>query len=109
MITGVDGPTGTSALLIFPTHQGRDRSLEWGAEFFDGPSEDFAGGLDGEVLSGGDFAEALVRDGFRFQEILGFGSVFRRDRDDDAGLAFVEEGDVGAGAGDFGFGSEVSA
>lgn len=36
------------------------------------------------------------------------GGVFRGDRDDDAGLGFVEEGEVGAGAGDFGLGAEVS-
>ena len=35
--------------------------------------------------------------------------VFGGGGDDDAGLGFVEEGDVDSGAGDFGFGSEVSA
>lgn len=94
---------------LFPTHQRWDRALEWGAEFFDGPGEGFTGGLDGEVLGGGDFAEALVRDGFGFQEILGLVGVFGADGDDDARLRLVEEGDIGAGAGDFGFGSEVSA
>ena len=34
--------------------------------------------------------------------------VFGGDCDDDAGLRLVEEGNIGAGAGDFGFGSEVS-
>ena len=42
-----------------------------------------------------------------FEEILGLGGVFGRDGDDDARLAFVEEGDVGAGAGNCGFSSEV--
>ncbi len=41
--------------------------------------------------------------------MLGLGGVFGRDRDDDAGLRLVEEGDIGAGAGDFDLGSEGSA
>ena len=80
-----------------------------GAEGFHGPREGFSGGGDSKSGLGNNDAEALVRDGFGFQEILGFGGVFWADGDDDAGLAFVEEGDIGAGAWDFGFGSEVSA
>ena len=43
-----------------------------------------------------------------FEEVEDFAGVARSEGDDDAGLGFVEEGEVGAGAGDFGFGSEVS-
>ena len=105
--TVVGGPTGTSARLLFPAHQRWDGFFEWGAEFFERPGVGFAGGLDGKEWICGDGAEAGVGDFSGFEEILGLGGVFGRDGDDDARLAFVEEGDVGAGAGDCGFGSEV--
>ena len=43
-----------------------------------------------------------------FEEVEEFAGVARSEGDDDAGLRLVEEGDVGAGAGDFGLGAEVS-
>lgn len=109
VFTVVGGPTGTSARLLLPTHQRRDGFFKWGAEFFQWPGEGFAGGFDGEGGVFGDFAEAGVGDPSGFEEVEDFAGVARGEGDDDARLAFVEEGDIGACAGDFGFGSEVSA
>ena len=94
---------------VLPTHQRRNGFLEWGAEFFQRPGEGFAGGFDGEGGGFGDFAEAGVGDASGFEEVEDFAGVARGEGDDDPGLRFVEEGDIGAGAGDFGFGAEVSA
>jgi len=98
-----------SRASFLPTHQRWDGFFEWGAEFFQWPSEGFAGGFDSEGGVFGDFSEAGVRDASGFEEVEDFAVVVRGEGDDDAGLGFVEEGDIGAGAGDFGFGSEVSA
>lgn len=95
--------------LLLPTHQRRDGFFEWGAEFFQWLGEGFAGGFDGEGGVFGDFTEAGVGDAFRFEEVEDFAGVAWGEGDDDAGLRLVEEGDIGAGAGDLGFGSEVSA
>ncbi len=95
--------------LLLPTHQRRDGFFEWGAEFFQWPGEGFAGGLYGEGGVLGDFAEAGVGDASGFEEVEDFDGVAWGECDDDAGLGLVEEGNIGAGAGDFGFGAEVSA
>ena len=83
---------------VLPTHQRRDGFFEWGAEFFQRPDEGFAGGFDGEGGGFGDFAEAGVGGASGFEEVEDFAGVARGEGDDDAGLRFVEEGDIGAGA-----------